>query len=183
MSKTDLNTFNNAWFKVGKPKLIVLIWYIVNASIFRSYLLPISGIKRIILRLFGAKVGRGVVIKPQVNIKYPWKLEIGENTWIGEDVWIDNLDQVTIGANVCISQGALLLSGNHDYRASSFDLIIKPIVLEEGVWIGAKSMVTQGVVCRSHSILSVNSVASKDLEANTIYRGNPAMEVKTRTIG
>ena len=182
MNRTELNTFNNSWFQIGKPRHVVLMWYLVNAILFRSFVLPISGVKRFILRLFGAKIGKGVVIKPYVNIKYPWKLTIGENTWIGENVWIDNLDQVTIGNNVCISQGALILSGNHDYNKSSFDLIVKPIVLEDGVWIGAKSMVTQGVVCYSHSILAVNSVASSDMETDKIYRGNPAVQVRSRTI-
>ena len=120
------------------------------------------------------------MIKPKVNIKYPWKLSIGKNTWIGESVWIDNLDHVNIGANVCISQGAMLLTGNHDFRKDTFDLIVKPIVLEDGVWIGAKSIVCPGVICFSHSILAVGSVSSKNLAAYTVYRGNPAVAIAKR---
>ena len=97
-----------------------------------------------LLRMTGASVGAGVVIKPRVTIKYPWKLAVGNHSWIGEQVWIDNLDQVTIGAHVCISQGALLLCGNHDYKKPTFDLITGPIVLEDGVWIGAKASVALG---------------------------------------
>lgn len=143
---------------------------------------PFSGFKRFILRMFGAKVGKGVVIKPCVNIKYPWKLTIGNNVWIGEQVWIDNLDQVTIGANSCLSQGAFLLCGNHDFKSSSFDLWVKPIILEEGVWIGAKSIVCPGVIVGSHAVLQVGSVATHNLEANGIYAGNPAVRVKDRVI-
>lgn len=117
-----------------------------------------------------------------VNIKYPWYLTIGDNTWIGEQVWIDNLIEVTIGSNVCISQGAMLLTGNHDYSSVSFDLKVGSIVLEEGVWIGAKSVVCPGVTCASHAVLSVNSVATKNLLAYQIYQGNPAKLVRERNI-
>ena len=113
----------------------------------------------------------GVVIKPGVNIKYPWKLEIGNHSWIGEQVWIDNLAGVKIGSNVCLSQGAMLLCGNHNYKKSTFDLIVKDIILEDGVWIGAQSVVCPGVVCNTHTLFSVNSVANKDLEAYTFTRG------------
>lgn len=132
--------------------------------------------------MFGAKIGANVVIKPSVNIKYPWKLTIGANSWIGENVWIDNLELVTIGENCCISQGALLLCGNHNFSTSTFDLIAKPIVLENGVWVGAKSIVSGGVTCFSHSILSIQSATSKDLKSFCVYRGNPAVEIKERKI-
>ena len=132
--------------------------------------------------MFGASVGKGVVIKPSVQIKYPWKLSIGDYAWIGEHVWIDNLDQVTIGDHACISQGAMFLTGNHDYSKSSFDLIVKPITVEEGAWVGAKATVTQGVVIGSHSLLTVGSIASKDLPRYSICKGNPAEKIKERVV-
>ena len=132
--------------------------------------------------MFGAKVGHGVVIKPSANIKYPWFLEIGDHCWIGEGVWIDNLAWVRLGSHVCISQGAMLLTGNHDYKKSTFDLITKEITIENGCWIGAKSIVCPGVTCKSHAVLSVGSVATQDLSAYTIYQGNPASEVRKRVI-
>lgn len=100
------------------------IWYFVNVLFFINPMNPISGLKVFLLRLFGAKIGKGVVIKPGVNIKYPWLLTIGNNVWIGEKVWIDNLDNVTIANDVCISQDAILLCGNHNYKKSTFDLIV-----------------------------------------------------------
>ena len=143
---------------------------------------PFSRLKVGLLRLFGAKIGDNVVIKPKVNIKYPWKLTIETNCWIGENVWIDNLAEVTIEANVCISQGAFLICGNHNYKLSTFDLIVAPIILKEGCWVGAKSIVGPGVTIGSHAVLSLGSVASSDLNPYTIYRGNPAVKVKDRTI-
>jgi len=122
------------------------------------------------------------MIKPKVNIKYPWFLSVGNNTWIGENVWIDNLAEITIGANCCLSQGALLLTGNHNYKSTRFDLRVTPIVLEDGVWIGARAVVGPGVVCKSHAMLSVNSVATKTLDAYQIYGGNPAQHIRNRAI-
>jgi putative colanic acid biosynthesis acetyltransferase WcaF len=143
---------------------------------------PYSGFKRFLLRLFGAKIGKGVVIKPCVNIKYPWKLKIGNHVWIGENVWIDNLDMVTIGNNCCLSQGVFMLCGNHDYKSSSFDLKVSPIVLEDGAWIGAKAIVCPGVTVGTHAVLSVGSVATKNLEPYSINSGNPAMKTNQRVI-
>jgi len=183
MNSTDLSKFNNDWFDIGRNKIVLLLWYIINAVVFNSYLLPVSSIKRVILRFFGAKIGKGVILKPKLNIKYPWKLHVGNHTWIGENVWIDNLDVVEIGNQVCISQGALILSGNHDYSAVNFELIVKPIKIEDGVWIGAKSIVAQGVICRNHSVLGVNSVARDDMHAYSIYKGNPAVKIRDRHIG
>lgn len=181
---TDLSAYNNDWFKatIGASRIRQVTWYIVNILFFMNPLNPISSIKCTLLRWFGARVGKGVVLKPSINIKYPWKLTVGDFSWIGENVWIDNLAQVTIGANVCISQGAMLLTGNHDYTKSTFDLIVKPIKLEDGVWIGAQSLVCPGILCASHAVLAARSVATKDLEEFTIYQGNPAVPVRQRAI-
>jgi putative colanic acid biosynthesis acetyltransferase WcaF len=135
-----------------------------------------------LLKFFGAKIGKGLVIKPAVNIKYPWKLLVGDDVWIGEGVWIDNLDLVTLGDNVCLSQGALILCGNHNYKKTTFDLITLPVLLEAGVWIGAKAIVCPGVTCSTHAVLAVGSVANKNLDAYSVYQGNPALKVKERNL-
>jgi len=182
MSKTDLSKFDNSWYKPGGNILKRTLWYFTNVLFFLNPWCSATSLKVFLLRIYGAKIGKGVIIKPAVNIKYPWRLKIGNHVWIGENVWIDNLANVDIGDNVSISQGAMLLCGNHNYKKSTFDLITGDIKLEDGVWIGAKSMVAPGITCKSHSILSVNSVATKDLEAYTIYQGNPAVEVRKREI-
>src|SRR5687767_13826142 len=107
--RTDLSKFNNDWYRPGANIVMRVAWYVTNAFFFASCL-PFGRLKVALLRLFGARVGQGVVIKPRVNIKYPWLLEIGSHVWIGEGVWIDNLATVTIGDHVCISQGAMLLT-------------------------------------------------------------------------
>jgi putative colanic acid biosynthesis acetyltransferase WcaF len=179
--RTDLSSFSNPDYKPGS-KLKRVLWYLVGKAFINSYFLPLSSWKRFWLKAFGAKIGKGVVIKPKVNIKYPWFLEVGDYSWIGENVWIDNLSQVTIGKNVCISQGALILCGNHNYKKSTFDLMVKPIHIEDGVWICAQSTVVQGVRCGSHSILGVGAVALENLEPYTIYSGNPAQKLRKREI-
>ena len=179
--QTNLNSFNNLWYKPGRNHLIRLLWYFTNAIFIKSAF-PISGIKVFLLKMFGANIGIGVVIKPYVNIKYPWRLKIGNYVWIGENVWIDNLADVEIEDNVCISQGAMLLCGNHNYKKTTFDLMIGNIVLKTGSWIGAKSIVCQGVVVGSHAVLTVGSVASTNLDDYFIYRGNPAQKIKQRVV-
>lgn len=180
----QLNSYNNDWYKseIGASRVKQVLWYFVNVLFFINPLNPLSSLKVFLLKSFGAKLGRGVVIKQGVNIKYPWKLILGDNTWIGEKVWIDNLAKVTMGKNVCISQGAMLLTGNHDFTKTTFDLIVKEIEIEDGVWIGARSIVCPGVTCRSHSVLSAMSLANITLESYTIYQGSPAVSIRQRVI-
>lgn len=181
----DLSTYNNDWYKkeIGASRVKQITWYCINVLFFISPIIPGSGIKRFFLRMFGAKIGEGVVLKPSINIKYPWKLTIGDHSWVGERVWIDNLAHVEIGKNVCVSQGAFLLTGNHDFTRTTFDLIVKKIILEDGVWIGAKATVCPGVICGSHAVLSAGSIATQNLERYKIYQGNPAVCIKERSVG
>ncbi|QEC41031.1 WcaF family extracellular polysaccharide biosynthesis acetyltransferase [Pseudobacter ginsenosidimutans] len=181
---TDLSTYNNDWYKkeIGASKLKQVCWYFLNVLFFINPLNPSSWLKRILLKMFGAKIGKGVIFKPAINIKYPWKLTIGDNSWIGEKVWIDNLGIVSIGKNVCLSQGAMLLTGNHNFAKTNFELMVDGIILEDGVWIGAQALVCPGVNCATHAVLTARSVATRNLDAFTIYQGNPAVAVKQRAI-
>jgi putative colanic acid biosynthesis acetyltransferase WcaF len=182
MGVVQLKHFNNSWYKTGAGKLKMILWFYTNAVFFKTSLVPVSSFKVALLKLFGAKMGKGIVVKPCVNIKYPWRLTVGDYTWIGENVWIDNLENVHIGKNACISQGAYLLTGNHNFTSPTFDLIAKGIILEDGAWIGAFSIVCPGVTCGSHALLAVSSVATGNLQPYGIYRGNPAVKIKERII-
>lgn len=174
-----LSTFTNPEFDRGASAFKQSLWYLCNTLFIKSSF-PFSGLKVTLLKMFGAQIGKRVLIKPNVNIKYPWKLTIGNDVWVGEKVWIDNLDRVDIGNNVCLSQGAMLLCGNHNFNKSSFDLFTKPIILEEGVWICAKAIVGPGVTCKKDSILSPMSFANQSLEEGTIFEGNPARYKRKR---
>ena len=179
--KTNLSLYNNNWYNPGHP-VKRFLWYYVSIIFFQNNLFPFISLKRWLLKSFGAKIGKGVILKPNILIKHPWKLSVGDYVWIGEKAWIDNLAEVVIGNNVCISQEAYLLTGNHNFKLPTFDLITRPITIEDGVWIGARSVVCPGVHCKSHSVLTVGSIATKDLEEYSIYQGNPAVKVKQREI-
>lgn len=182
MQNTQLRkAFNKQGFEIGASKLRQLTWYIISLVVFRSGIMPFSNVLVLLLRLFGARVGKDVRIKPGINIRYPWKLTLGDHSWLA-DCYIDNLDEVKIGKNVCISQQAMLLTGNHNYKLVDFNLITQPIQLEDGVWIGAKSLVLPGVIAFSHAVLTAGSTAVKTLDAYGIYRGNPAVRIRQRSI-
>lgn len=179
---TDLSRFENHDFDEGASKLKWMLWFFVNALIVKNPINPLSGLKRRCLIAFGAKIGHGVVIKPGVNVKFPWRLEVGNYVWLGENVWIENQAWVRIADNCCVSQDAMLLTGNHNYKKTTFDLMEAPITLEAGAWVGARAVVCPGITMGTHSILSVSSVATRNLDAWGIYQGNPAVKVREREI-
>lgn len=179
MSKVTLSCYNNSWYQPGN-KLKIAIWMLVSFFLF-EHLSPIpSKLKIFFLRIFGAKLGDNVVIKPGCKIKYPWFLEIDDNVWLGESCWIDNLTKVKIENDCCISQGAYIFTGNHNYKKNTFDLIVQPVTLKAGCWVGAKSIVCPNVILGEHSILSAGSVATHDLEPFCVYQGNPAILKRKR---
>jgi putative colanic acid biosynthesis acetyltransferase WcaF len=141
-----------------------------------------SLIKCALARLFGARVGRGVVIKNRVNIKYPWNLTVRDDAWIGEGAWIDSLARVSIGTNCCLSQGVMIETGNHDWSKPAFDLIVKEVVIEDGAWAAVKSVLLPGSRLASHAVLGAGSVLSGDTEPYCIYVGVPAEKVRERII-
>jgi putative colanic acid biosynthesis acetyltransferase WcaF len=179
--KTDLSSYNSKFYKPG-PFIKRMLWHYTNIIFFNSGLFPFYRLKIFLLKVFGAKTGRNVLIKPFVNIKYPWFLTLGNNVWIGENVWIDSLVEIAIGDNVCLSQGSMLLTGNHDYTMPQFNLSLKKIIIEEGVWIGARAVVCPGVICKSHSVLMVGAIATQSLDEYAVYGGNPAEKVRDRII-
>lgn len=180
-AQTNLSRYDNSFYKPGS-RFKRLLWFLAGRFFINTYFPYPVALKRLILTAFGARIGSNVMIKPKVNIKYPWYLQIGPHTWIGENVWIDNLTMVNIGANVCLSQGCYILTGNHDFTKTTFDLIIKPVTIEDGAWIGAKATVCPGATVGSHAVLAVNSVATKNMEEYSIYQGNPAVRIKRRHI-
>ena len=177
----DLSKYNNNKF-VKATFIKRFAWYYTNLLFFKSGFFPVSVIQILLLKLFGAKIGKQVVIKPFVNIKYPWKLTVGDFVWIGEHVWIDNLEEVIIGNHVCISQGVLLITGNHNYQKSTFDLMVSPIKIEDGAWICTKSIITAGVTVQKNAVLLSGSVASSTLIEQSVFRGNPAIKVRDRVM-
>lgn len=175
-----LNDYSNSQYVVGASSLTQILWYYVGSPLVASSWLPFSGMKALLLKLFGAKIGSAVVIKPGVKIKYPWKISIGDASWIGEAVWFDSIGRIDVGSNVCISQGVYLCSGSHNWRSEKFDLLVQPVVIEDKVWLAAQSRVAPGVSIASGTVLTFGSVATHSLDAWKVYSGNPAVCIKTR---
>ncbi|TWT83871.1 Galactoside O-acetyltransferase [Planctomycetes bacterium CA13] len=158
----------------GASKFKELAWIFVRFLFFVPFLPLPSGFRVLLLRSFGATIGEGVVIRSRVNISFPWRLLIGDHTWIGEGVEILNLAQVTIGSNCCISQQVFLCTGSHDFFVDEFSLIIKPITIEDECWVAARCFVAQGVTVGRNSLCAAGSIVTKDVRPNTIVGGNPA---------
>lgn len=180
--KVELSSFSNHEFDRGAGRVRETLWVLVSCLLFRICPLPLYGFKCWTLRRFGARIGRGVVIKPQVKITFPWKLTIGDHVWLGEECWLLNLEHIVIGNNVCVSQRSFLCTGSHNYKSPTFDLIVKPISVEDGAWLGAGCWVGPGVHVGGHAILTAGSVATKTLEPWGVYQGNPAQLVRQRVI-
>jgi putative colanic acid biosynthesis acetyltransferase WcaF len=176
----DLSIYDNSDFDPGRGKFIRTLWYFCSVALFESGWLPVSGLKVRLLRLFGARIGRGVVIKPNVRIKFPWRLTIGDHCWIGQESWIDNMVAVEIGSHVCISQLVYLCTGSHDHRRRTFDLLPSPIRIGDGAWIGARATLLPGVSVGPNAIVAGGGIVTKDVEAAQIVGGNPAKEIARR---
>ena len=182
MNPVRLGNYENSWFKPGRSILTRLAWFLAGSPIVRSSWIPSSGIRVSLLRLFGAQIGQGVVIKPGVRIKFPWNLAIGSDSWIGEDAWIDNLTQVRIGSNVCVSQAAYFCTGNHDWTDPAFGLIVRPIELHDGAWAGSHCVLAPGITLGECAVAAAGSVVMRDIPPYEIHIGNPATFVKKRVI-
>lgn len=178
----DLSDFENADFDRGASRAVELAWILTRSAIFEHGPVGLDALRRKVLVQFGAKLGRRGTCRRGVRITFPWKLAIGENTWLGEDAWLLNLAAIQIGNNVNISQRAFLCTGNHDWSHHALPLITAPIVVEDGAWIGAASFVGPGVTIGSHCVVTAGSVVTKDLPPYSVCSGNPCVPVKERKI-
>ena len=170
-----LDCYLTSNFDRGASPLKEGLWWVVRSLLFASWVPLPSIFKVTALRLFGAKVGKGVVIRSRVNISFPWRLSIGDHVWLGDEVLILSLAAVTIASHVCISQRAFLCTGSHRFRSESFDLVTKPITVEEGCWIAACVFIGPGVTLHRMSICSAGAVVLRDAGPNQLLSGNPAM--------
>ena len=176
-----LAAFDNAGFSRGRSRLTEALWIAVQWLLVSSWI-PGSAHRRWLLRLFGARLGAGVVLKPGVRVKFPWRLTIGDHAWVGEGVWIDNLAPVSIGANCCLSQEAYLCTGSHDWSNQRFGLIARPISIGDCAWIAARAILAPGTTVGEGAVLSLGSVGTHRLDPWTIYCGHPAKAVKIRKL-
>ena len=157
----------------------IICWNFIGKPLVSSFI-PGTYWRKIILRIFGARIGKGGKIKSHIKVSEPWNLSIGDHCWLGENIWIDNLSFVKIGNRVCISQGVYICTGNHNYKEELFDLMLKSIVIKDDCWLSAKSIISPGSILEEGSIASMGAVVSGNLKKNGIYKGNPAKFFKLR---
>lgn len=153
------------------------MWRVCQGLFFQPLWFMPSAVRVFWLRCFGAKIGQRVVIRAGVNIHFPWRLTLGDDVWLGEEVMILTLDRVTIDSNVCISQRAFLCTGSHDFRKKSFDLVTRAIHVEKGVWVAAQAFIGPGVVVGEGSVVSAGAVVLENVAPWKKIRGNPAAVV------
>lgn len=170
----DLRRYNQAWFDRGRPGWFVLLWWLVQAIAFPLTPQPLFGVRRFILRLFGAKIGRGVLIRPTARFTYPWKVEIGNYSWIGDDVVFYSLDRISIGNHCVISQKTYLCTGSHDPLDSTFNLITNPINIGNGVWVAADCFIGPGVNIGANTVVGARSSVFNSLPDSYFCWGSPA---------
>jgi putative colanic acid biosynthesis acetyltransferase WcaF len=170
----NLSRYDNSAFSRGVPRWKEWLWWVVRSLLFAPWFPVPSPFKVAALRVFGAKVGEGLAIRSRVNITMPWRLEIGDHVWIGDEVMILSLDRVRIGSNSCISQRAFLCTGSHDFSKEGFDLITRPIGIGESCWVGAQAFVGPGVTMGAGSRCLAGAVVVKDVGAGETVGGVPA---------
>ncbi|WP_419806312.1 WcaF family extracellular polysaccharide biosynthesis acetyltransferase [Terriglobus sp.] len=176
-----LKTYDNSWYRPG-PFWKRTAWFFLGQPLVASGWLPWSGMRVFLLRAFGSTIGDGVVIKPGVRVKHPWFFTVGNDCWIGEDCWIDNLTEVRLGNDVCLSQGAYLCTGNHNWSDPAFGLIVRPIECMDGSWAAARSLLLPGTVLGRGAIAAAGSVVNGVVPDFQIYAGNPASYLRERVI-
>jgi putative colanic acid biosynthesis acetyltransferase WcaF len=155
-----LNSFKNQKIYDERNFLVHIFWFLINNLFFNSFI-PFNRLKIKILKVFGAKIGNNLIIKNYIKIKFPWKLVIGDNVWIGEEVWIDNISNVIIEDNCCISQGTYICTASHNFKKETFDLITESITIGESSWIGAKSIILLGAKVPKNSFVKAGSIFKK----------------------
>lgn len=180
MQIQQLNTFKLPNNFRGKNAFTVQLWWIVQSILFRTSPQIMYGYRRFLLRIFGAKIGKNVIIRPSVKITYPWKTSIGDYSWIGDDVSLYSLGEIVIGKNVVISQKSYLCTGSHDYLNSSFSIFAKKIVIEDECWIATDVFVAPGVTIKKGTVVGSRSSVYKNLPANKVCVGNPVKIIRDR---
>jgi acetyltransferase-like isoleucine patch superfamily enzyme len=165
-----------------KEKLGRAIWMLIGKPIFRMSFHNWYGFRAWLLRLFGAKIGNGVAIRPTANIEVPWLIEIDDDATVGDYAILYSLGTIRIGKRSIISQYAHLCAGTHDYADRTFKLIRTPVTIGDDAWIGADAFIGPGVTVGNLTVVGARSSTYKDLPSRKVCVGNPAKPIKERVL-
>jgi putative colanic acid biosynthesis acetyltransferase WcaF len=175
----DLTKAGLGNFKRTRSKCIEALWIIMEFVLVSNPLQVSSRVRAWALRMFGARIGANVLLRPRLRVKFPWNLRVGDSCWLGEGVWIHNQGLVTIEDNAVVSQEAFITTGSHEIY-STMDLIVEPVTIRRGAWITTQCIVLQGVEVGQNTVVTPGSVVHKSLPAEGIYGGNPAKFIRQR---
>ena len=176
----NLKTFKLPGNFRGRNAFVVQLWWFTQAIFFRNSPQFLYGFRRFLLRLFGANIGKKVVIRPTVKITYPWKVSIGDYSWIGDDVVLYSLGNIEIGKNVVISQKSYICAASHDYLQLDFPIFVGVVIIQDECWLATDVFVAPGVTIHKGTVIGARSSVYKDLPANKVCIGNPAKIVRNR---
>jgi putative colanic acid biosynthesis acetyltransferase WcaF len=176
----ELKSYDQNWYSRGRSNIVILLWWFIQGTIFRFSIHNMYKWRNFLLRIFGAKIGIGVKVRPTCKITYPWKVSIGDYTWIGDDVKLYSLDNITIGKNCVISQESYLCTGSHNIRDKRFSLITRPINISDGAWIASDVFIYPGITIEEMAVVAARSTVTMDIPSNKVYGGNPAKFLKIR---
>jgi len=164
----------------GRPAWFVQWWWLIEATLFRWSPQMLYGFRSRLLRLFGARIGKGVLVRPTVEITYPWKLTIGDYCWIGDHVTLYTLGEIEIGDNAVVSQHSYLCSASHDYTRPTFDIFAAPVHIGPEAWLAAGVFVAPGVSIGRGAVIGAKSLVLKDMPEMTVCAGHPAKPIRPR---
>lgn len=179
-NKIRLDLYDQSWYSRGRSGLIVLLWWFVQGSLFRFSLHHMYGWRNFLLRRFGAKIGKRVQIRASARFTYPWKVEIGDYSWVGDHVEFYSLDRIVVGDHCVISQNSYLCTGSHDINDPHFSLITKPIYIQDGAWVASDVFVYPGVTLGEMSVVAARSTVTRNVPSNEVFAGSPAQFIKHR---
>ena len=174
---------NRSATKYSRLVLAKRVLWSIGLVFFRLTPRPFFGLRALVLRLFGASIGRNVHVYPSATIYFPWNLVAEDDSAIGENSLIYNLGMVHVGRSSTVSQRAHLCAGSHDYTDPTMPLLKLPIIVEANAWICADAFVGPGVTIGKGAVVGARAVVMKDVEAMVVVAGNPAREVKKRRLG
>ena len=177
----NLNEYKTPKGFRGKSAIMVQLWWIVQSMFFRLSPQVLYGWRRFLLRCFGAKIGKNVIIRPSAQITYPWKVSIGDNSWIGDDVVLYSLGEIEIGSNTVISQRSYICTGSHHYNSENFEIYSKKISIGNKCWLAADVYVAPSVIIGDFTVVGARSSVFKDLPSNKVCKGNPARPYQDRS--
>jgi len=164
----------------GRSAVVVQLWWLVQATLFACSPQFMYGWRRWLLRLFGAKVGQGVLLRPSVKVTYPWKVSIGNFVWIGDDVVLYSLGEIEIGDHAVVSQRSYICAAGHDYTKIDFPIFDKKVYIGEQAWLATDVFVAPGVLVGMGTVVGARSSVFHDLPPMMVCVGSPAKPIKAR---